>query len=733
MLLFPDIKKLKTSWTKYDSVQVLDVVTSNEEIELYKKGTKTINEPTLRAFLGINDLSDPTPEYWEKIQLYPDQKRLFALLAAIFTHYQNIESFAQYSSSNMKGVFKMESGKQFTNLRSALVESGAALNSYRRKSEVPYDLTPLYEKGEVGLLFKDLLKDRLNHIGWNGENFYEVCYNNDFHKVLSLSKLEFEKWLDGNALIESKLTYQLTQLRNYSEIKTYKVNQWLKEWDSINFSVQEMRSKPNPYFLMFKIDARLLKRLSDVHRRSSDVDRSQGDPALQRTHKQSRSEEIHDYIHGGFPWSTISKAQQDSNEYKDLKMPGILPTAIIANILGPGSSRGKNSLNITDQITISDIESDFPSISLPNGVFDEAWDPALKPIEIIDGQHRLWAFDEKEDLEGNYELPVIAYIDLDRAWQAYLFYTINIKPVKINTSLGYDLYPLLRTQNWLEGSKDGLLFYRENRAQELVEALWIYKESPWKGRIKMIGEGDGNISQAAFVKAITSSFLKKSADKTQRGMGGLFSDVIRKETKYQILNWNRTQQAAFLILIWDVIAEKLYEYIDRDDTKIGEPIWAKKIREFEDESDIVEGHHPAFTSKNSFLSRDQGVRGILMFANDMFFSIAISEDWDLNELTWDDDLDDKSIQQESIDQAIIEFKKHKIYSLIIAFAIDIIRIDWRTTMADFSDKPEQRLQQMRYKGGSGYSEVWKDLIDVFSTSENIELKTNSLQLAQFIK
>ena len=53
-----------------------------------------------------------------------------------------------------------------------------------------------------------------------------------------------------------------------------------------------------------------------------------------------------------------------------------------------------------------------------------------------------------------YELPVIAFQGLDVTWQAYLFYTINIKPKRINASLAYDLYPLLRVQDWLEKSPD---------------------------------------------------------------------------------------------------------------------------------------------------------------------------------------------------------------------------------------------------------------------------------------
>ncbi|MCB9133378.1 MAG: hypothetical protein H6647_20855 [Anaerolineales bacterium] len=74
----------------------------------------------------------------------------------------------------------------------------------------------------------------------------------------------------------------------------------------------------------------------------------------------------------------------------------------------------------------------------------------MAPIEIIDGQHRLLAFEGTQHLDGNFELPVVAFFDLDITWQAYLFYMINIKPKRIDPSLAFDLYPVLRIQDWLE-------------------------------------------------------------------------------------------------------------------------------------------------------------------------------------------------------------------------------------------------------------------------------------------
>ncbi len=80
----------------------------------------------------------------------------------------------------------------------------------------------------------------------------------------------------------------------------------------------------------------------------------------------------------------------------------------------------------------------------------------------------------------------MAFYGLDVSWQAYLFWTINIKPKRINPSLAFDLYPLLRAEDWLDKA-EGHYVYRESRSQELTEALWSNPDSPWYDRINMLG------------------------------------------------------------------------------------------------------------------------------------------------------------------------------------------------------------------------------------------------------
>lgn len=197
-----DLSKLKTSWTKYDIVQVLDVVYSIDTIKKYLKGEASINEPILKSFLGINSLSDPIPSYWIDIQKYSDkEKKLFALAALLFTHYEVMYQFAHsYSKGNMKGMAIITKDKASTNLRSALVSSGASDPSNRRQSEVPYDFTPLISNYNIGPLFKQVLLQRIEVCGLkdlDDDIFYSLCYEYHFPEVLSLTTDQFHDWLEG--------------------------------------------------------------------------------------------------------------------------------------------------------------------------------------------------------------------------------------------------------------------------------------------------------------------------------------------------------------------------------------------------------------------------------------------------------------------------------------------------------------------------------------------------------
>src|SRR5205085_3207956 len=173
-------------------------------------------------------------------------------------------------------------------------------------------------------------------------------------------------------------------------------------------------------------------------------------------HDADRSEEISRFVEFGYPWSRLSKAKRESKEFEDLRKPGWLPTAIVLNILTQGAER--NGIAVADGDLAVITETDGGStLQLPYEQWAPTWSPSkLPPFEVIDGQHRLWAFDTSQ--LRDFELPVVAFVGLDISWQAYLFWTINITPKRINASLGFDLYPLLRGEDWLERAEEHVVY-----------------------------------------------------------------------------------------------------------------------------------------------------------------------------------------------------------------------------------------------------------------------------------
>jgi hypothetical protein len=202
------------------------------------------------------------------------------------------------------------------------------------------------------------------------------------------------------------------------EIPAIKVNQWLKSWDDVQFD-DEYKSKPLPFFYLFSISAVQLKLLSGIVRRSTDEGTPRSDDiGIQRRHNPERSKAIREYVSYGSPYSELNVSQKRSGSFNNLKMPGWLPTAIVVNILNSGENRKKLKLFDEDTILIENQQNTTVKIKLPNKFNLSNWSPmGLHPIEVIDGQHRLWAFTNDFE-EKNFELPVVAFHGLDRSWQA---------------------------------------------------------------------------------------------------------------------------------------------------------------------------------------------------------------------------------------------------------------------------------------------------------------------------
>ena len=484
-------------------------------------------------------------------------------------------------------------------------------------------------------------------------------------------------------------------------VAALKVRQWLTDWNEISWQPDENRAEPRHWFYQFSMSAAKLKSLSGIYARTTrGRTKASQDLGIQRGHDKDRSNEISDFVRYGYPWSNLSKSKRDSGEFHDLRQPGWLPTAIIVNILTENDERRGKKVAPDDLIEIVDDGNSVVKFLFPGR--GSTWKPkGIPPIEVIDGQHRLWAFGDAS-LAGDYELPVVAFVGLDLSWQAYLFYTINIKPKKINASLAFDLYPLLRTEKWLT-KFEGHIIYRETRAQELVDLLWSHPESPWRGRINMLGERGQkgrSVTQASWIRSLLASFVK-SWEGSGISIGGLFGSSVGEHDT--VLNWSRLEQAAFLIVVGQEIQKKISNRKDP---------WMEALRSQNIIFETGVGDHPlknddqAFSGPKNLINSDQGNRVLLQSVNDLCFVKV--DDLRLDE--WGGEPHDSASEEEEVALSVKSLRKEKsIYGYLKQLSSALATYDWRS-----SDGPklteDERLHKAAFRGSGGYKELRRDVL-----------------------
>jgi len=485
---------------------------------------------------------------------------------------------------------------------------------------------------------------------------------------------------------------------NQKRIQAILCKQWLTDWDNYPFPVENQRKKPPEELLVFSMSARQLRKLSGVYVRKREGEDATG---IQRLHEKERSQKISEYVKTGYPFGDLSAKQKVDPSNNSLKKPGWLPTAIVVNFLKQGDSRRGKSVAADDILSVVS-NGQIAEIHLPAGSDDANWQPGdLPPVEVIDGQHRLFAFDENSQLPDDFELPVVAFHGLDIGWQAYLFWSINVSPKKINPSHAYDLFPLLRTQDWLE-SVSVVHVYREARAQELTDLLYRHSASPWRGRINMLGERkSGWVSQAGWVQAIYNSFLSPGA--SGRSRKGLFAANL--SPSQGPLNWSRSQQAAFLIFIWKQLQDAVYNY------KEG---WASQLRDSGDsQMDLGGEYDSAFLGAKTLLNQEQGVRGICLVFNDLLFLSANHLGLD----NWVSNVTDVGeTRTEDIDECLKELNSLEFSQAIAEVAQRLAEFDWRSSDAIGLTADEQ-LKKAAYRGTGGYGRVRQELLRLLAGYE----------------
>ncbi|MCG3186036.1 MAG: hypothetical protein IOMNBAOH_00589 [Rhodocyclaceae bacterium] len=493
------------------------------------------------------------------------------------------------------------------------------------------------------------------------------------------------------------------------KIPLLKVPQWLDSWAVGGWHPQDGLDEPPHHFYVSSIPLRTLYALSDVRRRDMSA-RKQANPqpGYQRPHERERSGKIARYLQYGYPLS--SQRSLDPNEHRDLIHPGWLPGSVLVNLLPEGAKRTRSGeeLALQPQYATSIVQDGGTSfLILPELLGSEKRlpDNALAPFEVIDGQHRLFAIAEGFDPGDDYCVPVVLFDNLSPAWQAYLFWVINVEPKKINPSLAFDLYPELRNQKWLE-SGEAITVYREHRAQELTEILWRHPESPWRERIELFGNRiAGHVSNAAFIRTLMASFVRPWGPEEK--IGGLFGSIDRHGKNY-VLPWKRAQQAAFLIRIW----QKLEEAVGRSDAS-----WVKACKRDKTQAalQIEAERHAAFVGQYSLLATDQGVRAVSVIFNALcqanYEPLALD--------AWQNDAFSETTDDASVTEALEELSAlAAINAFLTSVSCALIDgFDWRTSSFP-GLTPEQRNAQAIYRGSSGYAALQRAVLETLCSSQD---------------
>ena len=462
---------------------------------------------------------------------------------------------------------------------------------------------------------------------------------------------------------------------NYT-IPVIRLTQWLDSWNEYDFDPDEQRRRPEPHFYVFKMSATTLRHYSDVYRRERSIEEAEG---IQRARELSRTDRIRRFIRTGYPFGDLKERDQATNMH--LRKPGWLPTSIVVNILTQQDERRGKRIAEGHLARVVENAGEF-HIQLPDQSCFGSND--LRPFEVIDGQHRLWAFDEEEDI-SEFEVPVVAFQGLDVAWQAYLFWSINISPVRINPSHAFDLYPLLRTQDWLQQTGE-ITVYREARAQEITEWLYRHPLSVWCDRISMLQrKGEPRVSQAAWVRSLIGSFFGTGRGKGRRGLFQCPHNQ-RKDT----LDWERAQQIAFIMEFWNLLKVEVAES-DAD--------WITRYRDAD---------RDAFTDRSSMLNQDMGVRAVHAVLNDTFFLRAAS--WRLNEWTFGT-VDKTSTTDADIEESVLSLQESHVHKHVRRTAKAISSFDWRSLDGPGVRSSEDEMTKRAYRGSGGYTLLTNSVLE----------------------
>lgn len=157
-----------------------------------------------------------------------------------------------------------------------------------------------------------------------------------------------------------------------------------------------------------------------------------------------------------------------------------------------------------------ELSEDESEITLKNFIDEEDDDNNIffrSIAKVLDGQHRLAGLDR---FEGTFGINVSIFVDADIADQANIFSTVNLAQTKVNRSLAYDLYDLMRSRS------------PQKTAHNVAVTLDNQAGSPFFKKLKRLGVATPGrtgetLTQAAFVQPLLP-YLSSNPEKDRRLM-----------------------------------------------------------------------------------------------------------------------------------------------------------------------------------------------------------------------
>ena len=109
---------------------------------------------------------------------------------------------------------------------------------------------------------------------------------------------------------------------------------------------------------------------------------------------------------------------------------------------------------------------------------------------VVDGQHRLWAFDSSRD-PSRQSMPLVCsvFLDLPNPFQAYVFATVNFNQKKVDRSLAYELF------GFDTEDEPPQAWTPEKTAVFLTRRFNMDADSPLKGRIVVAAQDDEGLTK----------------------------------------------------------------------------------------------------------------------------------------------------------------------------------------------------------------------------------------------